>query len=131
MRISDWSSDVCSSDLDCRNSGGFARLRRAGLLLAVKAASICGLHVKLVGAPSQPPTSRAEGLRSCETDSPSPGISAMQPHRPRAAPFPVASTAHITVHDRLFSSIYTSQTRPQYTLYYYTATPAGPPDPPP
>src|SRR3546814_4083814 len=66
MRISDWSSDVCSSDL---NSGGFARLRRAGLLPAVKAASICGLHVKRVGAPSQPPTSRAEGLRSCEPDS--------------------------------------------------------------
>src|SRR3546814_5971482 len=78
MRISDWSSDVCSSDLrkthDCRNSGGFARLRRAGLLPAVKAASICGLHVKRVGAPSQPPTSRAEGLRSCEPDSPCPGV---------------------------------------------------------
>src|SRR3546814_8096836 len=35
MRISDWSSDVCSSDLEVRHSGGLSLLRRTRALMLV------------------------------------------------------------------------------------------------
>src|SRR3546814_18980940 len=82
MRISDWSSDVCSSDLDCRRiaCGGFQKAGEAPEIADLAAAlrvlrADCGAS-GLERRPSGPGEGRAVGRRILDADLRIAGMSA-------------------------------------------------------
>src|SRR3546814_10611845 len=95
MRISDWSSDVCSSDLIARSHTARSHIVawRSAAVVALGAALGLGFYLMLYGAPAAPPIALAPTAAPPSTTKPM-AVATVEPAAVAepVAPAPVAET---------------------------------------